>query len=190
MKGLEALSSSPASRQANSIGKQDSSHSQQIQILSSQKGFLQWPGCRYLLVLGCPGPCSKAFPRPDLKAPFMGLFHTPLGRPRQNRQCWEYFSISRWICLLAPSRASHGSVGAGAQRQVNIRRCRRKAAHYCPQDSTGPHTASQGWLQGIERGLASGLATRQKYSSYPKEALGHLISGWGPEWSPQVIWGS
>lgn len=146
MKGLEVLSSSPGSRQAPGIGKQDSAYSQQILIFSLQKCCLQWPGCRYLLVLGCPGPCSKACPGQTSKPLFMGLFHTPLGLPRQTRQCWEYFSISRWMCLLAPSGASHGSVGAGAQRQVNIRRCRRKAAHYCPQDSTGPRIPSQGWL--------------------------------------------
>lgn len=142
MRGPEALSSSPASRQAKGTGKQDSSHSQQIQIpLLEEKCCLQ-----VLTGAGVSRSLFQSLPRPGFKAPFIGLFHTPLGQPRQNRQCWGYFSISRWICLLAPSRASHGSVGAGAQCQVNIRRCRRKAAHYCPQDSTGPHTPSQGWL--------------------------------------------
>lgn len=180
VKDLAALSSSATSRQAEGTGKQGSSRGQQIQTLSPHKRCLQRPGCRYLLVLGAPRPSFQSLPRPDLKAPFMGLFHTPLGRPRQNCQCWEYFSISRWICLLAPSRASHGSVGAGAQRQVNIRRCRRKAALYCPQDSAGPHTPSEG----------SSSARRQKYFPHPKATLECLTFGLRPEWSPQVIWGA
>lgn len=66
-----------------------------------------------------PGRCQGqglSVPQPSPGSP-QSPFHRPAPHPtgeaRQNRQCWDYFSISRWIRLLAPSRASHHCVGAG-----------------------------------------------------------------------------
>lgn len=72
MRGSEALSSSPASRQAKGIGTQDSSHSQQIQIpLLEKKCCLQ-----VLTGAGVSRPLFQSLPRPGFKAPFIGLFHS------------------------------------------------------------------------------------------------------------------
>lgn len=93
---------------------------------------LPWePGHRYPAGAGCRGfPFHVPHP-PALKAPFMGLFHTPLGRPDKTASVGIIFLFPDGsVCWLHPGPPTT-AWGPGAQRQVNIRRQQEKKAAQC-----------------------------------------------------------
>lgn len=94
------------------------------------------PGHRYPAGVGCRsfpfhGPHPLA-----LKAPFMGLLHTPLGRPDKTASVGIIFLFPDGsVCWLHPGPPIT-AWGPGAQRQVNIRRQQEKKAAQCSFSQT------------------------------------------------------
>lgn len=107
------------------------------------------------LVLGARAQVPSPHP-PALKAPFMGLLHTPLGRPDKTTSVGIIFLFPDGsVCWLHPGPPIT-AWGLGAQRQVPIRRRQqeKKATQCSASQSSG--LFYQGSLGGIFLGHLRG----------------------------------
>lgn len=98
--------------------------------------------------------CHSSHP-PALKAPFMGLLHTPLGRPDKTASVGIIFLFPDGsVCWLHPGPPIT-AWGLGAQCPVNIRRQQEKKATQC-SSSQSSGLMYQGSLRGIFLGHLRG----------------------------------
>lgn len=116
---------------------------------------LSWePGRRYPTGSGCRGSPFQGPHPPALKAPFMGLLHTPLGKPDKTASVGIIFLFPDGsVCWLHPGPPIT-AWGPGAQRQVNIRRQQEKTAAQCSSSEFWEYSGAfkGAWQPGGPRG--------------------------------------